>query len=85
VVDVKEVHNHDRRLLLVIALTGRVKRQAFVRISATGDKMVEVGDVATFGDLVEECQREVPRAQAVPSTVVLVLVVGPVDVDTLIK
>jgi hypothetical protein len=56
-----------------------------MRISAAGDEMVEECDVATFGDFVEEDQGLVERPEADPWAVVLVLVVSPVDVDTLVK
>jgi hypothetical protein len=47
--------------------------------------MVEECDVATFGNHVEEDQGLVKRPEADPWAVVLVLVVSPVDIDTLVK
>jgi hypothetical protein len=62
-----------------------VQRQAFVRVGATGDEMVEERDVATRGYFVEEDQGLVERPEADPWAVVLVLVVSPVDIDALVE
>ena len=47
--------------------------------------MVEERDVATRGYFVEEYQGLIERPEADPWAVVLVLVVSPVDIDTLVK
>ena len=53
VVHVEKVVDHRRRSLGVLAFACGVKRQAFTRVGATGDEMVEERNVTACGDFVE--------------------------------